>query len=454
MRARTINSTILRLRKVTNSLSAKFLCGALIASLLFASCKKDTSDIGLPLLGDQLEGIFTDTMTVITHTKKNKPLKTGLPAAILCGNYYDPIFGTTSASFYAELAPQNIGTTVTFGATPVIDSVVLSLTYKSYYGNPAPLNFKVFQVTDTINKGTLYYSTSVKPYNSIFPLANVILEPNTVDSVHADGKTYGPQLRIHLDKTLLSGLVNTSSGIYNSTDAFRAVFPGIYVAAYQTNFSGARAIYSFNQSDPHSKLTVYYHDQAVFPVVPETFDFQMTATTGRFNHFDHDYTSAPNIQTQIADTDINQESVVYAQGLAGLQVKLQFPYLNQLKKDGKVAINEAEIIVKADPSTMDSYLSAPTSMVLVALDDTDGYLLTPDLQEGGTYAGGTYDATRHEYRFNIARYLQGVLTGAITDHGLMIIPSNGAIFANRVVLGGGAVNSPYRMRLKLTYTKL
>ena len=446
----TIKNVILRLRKVNHSLSAKFLSGVLLLSLFFSSCKKENTDIGLNQLGDQLKGVFTDTMTVITHTKLMKPLKTGLPAYLMCGDYFDPVFGSTQASFYSEIYPRAFGSSVDFG-TPQIDSVVLSLVYKGYYGRPAPLHFKVYEVSDTITNGISYYSTSVKPYNSAFPLADVILEPNTLDSVHADGQTYAPQLRIKLDKNLLSGLAVNS--LYTSWTSFRSVFNGIYVEATATGLSGNRAIYSFVPGDAHTKVTLYYHN--LQDGIAYTFDYLLGGNTGRFNHFNHDYsTAAPSILTQVNDTDINQESTLYIQGLGGLQTKLYIPHLFDLQKNGPVAINKAEIVLKADPNTLDDYYLTPTQLVMVALDDTDGYLTTSDLLEGNAYGGGTYDATNKEYHFNIARYLQQVLYGSTTFRGLMIIPQGGAVLPNRVVLGGGSVSSPYRIKLNLTYTKL
>ena len=137
MRARTINSTVLRLRKVMGSLSAKFLSGVLAVTVLLPSCKKDTSDVGLDLLqGDQLQGIFTDTMTIVSHTLKVDSVKTSKTASIICGNYYDPVFGVTNSSFYSEVIPEKTGSAVVFPSGCQIDSVVLSLAFKSYYGRP------------------------------------------------------------------------------------------------------------------------------------------------------------------------------------------------------------------------------------------------------------------------------------------------------------------------------
>jgi hypothetical protein len=435
-------------------LSAKFLSGVLTVpvalALLFTGCKKEPSDVGLGLLqGDQLEGTFTDTLTVVTHTLREDSVKSSKTATVLCGNYYDPLFGLTRSSFYTELYPEKTGSSVDFGTGSQIDSIVLSLAYKGYYGNPDPLNFKVYQVTQRMYADSIYNSDTALAYNTIFPLADVTVEPNTVDSVYADGVMNPPQLRIRLDKVLLSGLMTNS--LYSTLDNFLNTFSGIYVAAYQTSLSGSRAVYSFVPGDVHSKMTMYYHDvsNAAFK-----FTYNMGGSSQRFNHFDHDYTLAPSITAQVNSPSLLQEDLVYLQGLAGLRVKLTLPYLQSLKAGGPIAINKAELVVKADPSALDSHFPPPTQLVIVGLDSNGTYTTTPDLLEGSTYSGGTWDATNKEYRFNIGRYLQNVLSGNITDRGLMLIVTGSAIFANRIVLGGGGPNSPYRMKLNITYTKL
>lgn len=443
----TINVEFIRLRKVINSLSAKFLSGLLIAAILLPSCKKDTTDIGFDLpAGHQLTGMYTEALYVRTHTKRVDSLKTNLNSVLMCGNYYDPHVGVTSASFYAEAIPT-VGT-VNFGTLPKIDSVVLSLVYKGFFGDPAPLRFKVYQVVERLYRDSTYYSFEHKRID-VAPLADVTLEPNTIDSVHADGTTYGPQLRIKLDTAMLRGFLRASN--YTTQSVWENYFSGIFVQALQTNLSGNRAIYSFDPNSAHTKITMYYKNST--DTLTNSY-LLGGALPGRFNHFDHDYSTAPNIQNQLASNDTVNEDFVYVQGLAGLETKIYLPDLFTLTQDGDVAINKAELEVRVDPSTISSFFASPTQMVLVALDANEHYLTTPDLLEGTAYSGGTYDAVNKKYTFNIARYIQQVLSGKITDRGMMIVPQSSGVFANRAVLGGGKSTSPYRIRLKITYTKL
>jgi len=144
--------------------------------------------------------------------------------------------------------------------------------------------------------------------------------------------------------------------------------------------------------------------------------------------------------------------------MSGVKTKIEIPYLMNWNDSGKIAINKAELVIKVnqDPTyqmyELDTF-AAPAALFLFGIDDVGANLLLPDYYEGSNYFGGTYNATKKEYRFNIARYIQRVLNGKYNNNGLYLLVSSGAITANRVVIGGGKPNA-YKMKLNITYTKL
>jgi hypothetical protein len=46
------------------------------------------------------------------------------------------------------------------------------------------------------------------------------------------------------------------------------------------------------------------------------------------------------------------------------------------------------------------------------------------------------------------------LDGKRKNNGIYILASNGAGYANRVIIGGGSASSAKQMKLNITYTKL
>jgi hypothetical protein len=431
-----------------------FLTIAISATILFsASCKKDKNDIGLNLVeDDQLNAAFTDSITLITRTIAYDSVKTSIPSSLICGNFTDSYFGSTTASFFTEVFPNVYN--ITFGTNPVIDSCVLSLVYKGFYGTPAPINFKVHQLTERIYKDTIYYSNQTKTFNST-PIADFTTEPNTEDSVNVGGTNRAPQLRLKITNTaFLSSLLNSAN--YTNQETFLTFMNGLYITANGTPLSSSRCAYYFNSSDAYTRLTLYYKNDEN-GTTQQSFVYNMGGNTARFNQFLHNYNAAPQITTQTAfdDTVSTQNfDFIYLQGLGGLKAKINMPNLKSYFANKNVFINKAELVIKADQSTINSFFSVPASIAVVGIDSEGVETIIPDQLLGSSYYGGQYDASKKQYVFNIARYIQQVLTGDITDRGLYIVPIGGAVFGNRVVLGGGSNPTALKMRLKITYTKI
>ena len=104
-------------------------------SICFTSCD-ESSVVGLDVQPehDLLNVGYQDTTTIFTRTVKGDSLITDeslITTGIgLIGKYIDPVFGTSTASMYTQVRlPSNL-TSISFGTSPVCDSVILSLVYE------------------------------------------------------------------------------------------------------------------------------------------------------------------------------------------------------------------------------------------------------------------------------------------------------------------------------------
>jgi hypothetical protein len=86
---------------------------------------------------------------------------------------------------------------------------------------------------------------------------------------------------------------------------------------------------------------------------------------------------------------------------------------------------------------------------LVEKGDDGQYAAIPDFDLGDNYFNGNYNPTNKTYAFNLALYLQEILSGKRTQKGLYLVPTASAIGANRVVLKGSNF-----IKLNVTYTKI
>lgn len=113
------------MKQMKHNLSKLFTLGLVIS--LFFACEKEFSEIGSGIVGDPNIEIKYQVYPTKTYNKRIAPFQSnGLPKNFL-GYYNDPLFGSTSVHFLAQLTPKNYN--VSFGDNPVLDSVVLTIPY-------------------------------------------------------------------------------------------------------------------------------------------------------------------------------------------------------------------------------------------------------------------------------------------------------------------------------------
>jgi Domain of unknown function (DUF4270) len=438
----------------------------LFFSIVVVSCKKKMpEDIGLPLLPgeDILNAAFTDTSTIIAHTVRDDSLRTNFAPVMLLGNANDPVFGITKSSIFTQLSLSTA--TTGFGKNPQLDSVVLSLVYNGgqFYGSLYHQKFKVYALNEPLLIDSSYYSNRMLQYSRELGSAYLVPKPNPAkDSVMIDSVKYPPQLRITLDRNFFQGFLNDTS-FYSSNTDFQKFFKGIYISSSSGSPVGQGAILYMNLLHSYSRLTLFYHNT----LDTSSYYFGVyNSACAYFTHFEHDYTSSPEITSQLSTNHAVPQEKVFIQPMAGLRTRITIPYLNTLFHGQKVVINKAELILPVDPASFSGADSiyAPIARLIINCPDSLKYSNVPDdFFEGLNYFGGDYLSATKEYRFNIARYVQQVLNGKIENQPLFINCYNvrvGYSFsdtprrttANRVVLQGGKKSNLSRMRLKISYT--
>ncbi len=442
-----------------------FLILLVSISISITSCD-ESSVVGLDVqpANDLLGVDYQDTTTLITKTVSVDSLRTDetliITADALLGIYQDPVFGKATASLYTQLRlPTN---NPVFGASPLIDSVVLSLVYDpAYYGKKQRVEQKVnvYQVLEDIKGENSYYSNNTLTVNALDLANNYGFIPEPSKSVTILNELLKPQLRIPLDtsfgQTILSS--QTTANLASNT-AFQSFLKGLYITTKDSPIliPGEGNILHFKMADAQTKVTLYYHN-----ATDDSLKYDLgLGSVARFSHFTHDYVPGidANLDAQLSTSPPPpaQNEVVFIQSMAGVKTTIELPYLMNWVNAGDIAINKAELVIKVDPTStymLDTF-AAPVKLVLFGINDDGSNYVLPDANEGDNYFGGTYNSTTHEYRFNIARYIQQVLTGKRKNNGLHLLAGSGAINANRVVIGGGASTSAYRMKLNIGYTKL
>ena len=469
---------------LSRAIGTKFFLFLSLGAILSLTSCDESSVVGLDVQpsNDLLHVGWKDTTTLYTQTVKEDSLRTDellIGSGIgLIGKFFDPVFGISNASMYTQLRiPTDITSTSNFGVNPVCDSIVLSLVYEplTYGTRPRKAQtLNVYELLGDLSKSSTYYSGNTISKSSLdlteFHAGHVFI-PRPLDSVN---NIYGPsqepklrpQIRARMDKNLGQLILNNgaagSSSLNLSDEAhFQSFFKGLYITTENT--STLTSPYDGNIMRFYmglSNLIIYYHHDSPAPDTALSYTISL-GSVARFNHFSHDYSAAnPLLNLQLSSTPPApaSNSVNFIQSMSGVKTKVTFPYIKNWADSGKIAINKAELVIHADTTIPPAYntdsLAAPIALIVFGIED-DGVspFLIPDAFEGGTYFGGTYDAVHRQYTFNIGRYIQQILDGKRQNNGLYILASNGAAYANRVMIGGGAPG-PKQMKLNITYTKL
>ena len=418
------------------SLRNKFLRPGLfiIACTTIFSCK-DPDVVGLDVQppGDKINLVYTDTALVRAYTVREDSLRTDEVSLYLLGSYTDSAFGRTDAGIFAQaLLPS---ANVNLGMGLILDSLVLTLAYNGYYADTFPAQaFHVYRLTEDMHLDSGYFSNKTFQYDPV-EVGSVTLNPAPGDTV----------LRIPLDTALGNELLQMAADSQLTTNSnFLTLFKGLYIKA-DPLFSGG-GIFYFNLLSSQSGLRLYYQNATADS---QSFNFVFSSGSARMTHFVHDYSTA-TFNQQLVDSTY-ADSLVYVQSMAGVKTKIRFPNLKNFMADGIIAVNKAELEITVIDNS-DNRLAVPPKLLVLGINAEGNPVFLPDQLETSSYYGGSFDGTNRKYKFNIARYVQNVLTGTSEDYGLYLAVSGGAVQATRAILGG-ATHPLYRMKLNLYYTK-
>jgi hypothetical protein len=422
--------------------------------LLFTSCKKEGNLGGDILPSDEVINLnATDSTSLLTYTVKEDSIRSDEAPTIQIGSIDDAVVGKTTAGLYAQFVIPNNLNNIDFGSGALLDSAVLCLSYAyDFYGDTTTQQtFNVYQMTQDIYYDSAYYSNSASQY---YPTAvgtkSFSPRPRTQTVVGAD--TTAPHLRIPIDAGFAQQIFSQSGGANLASSAsFVQYMKGLYIAS--ENLSGTGALIHFNPLDSLTKFVFYYHNS----VGPSSFSFVINSTAAYYSHFTHDYSFVnSDLAAQLSNPGVNTTNEVFIQAGAVLKVKIDFPFLDDWKNlPYKIAINKAELVVKADPSFASANFPIDKELYLVSVDTSGLSYLLPDMFENTVYYGGSVNTVTNEYRINIARYFQRLLNGEETHtKGLFLKEFSPILEGRRAVLGSSNVNSGYRMYLHLVYTRI
>lgn len=407
----------------------------------------------------------------------------------------DPEFGSTNANIYFDISPSTASYPFYNKDSVTVDSVVLSLSYQRAYGDTmSMLDIQVSEIDQNggFNDTTIYkYTHSPVFQTSGSPLGSKSFVVNTLnDSIahirRRDTTKIVSVLRIPLNNSFANRFIDTTlmanSG-YRDNKAFTNLFKGFAIKADPAT---GNALTYFNINDASkTNLTIYYRVQK---------NGQIDTTSAIFSHF----TAPPNFAlsrdpanfrlgianivkrtpggeyaSYVTNGD-SEDDKLFIQSAPGSYATIRIPGLDTLSNN---IIHRAELIITRIPTPGENTFIPPVQLLLDRLSpnkDT-AYIFDKDLvtSSGLNFEifGGTLKS--NTYRFNITRYVQGIVTKNERNDILRLhaplrttlyfpgttnsvsVPVLFEIANGRVVLAGGNYTNPaIQTKLRVVYSKI
>lgn len=411
----------------------------------------------------------------------------------------DPVFGKTEGRIFVQLKPGVYGEYPFIRKDSVtIDSVVLVLSYVETYGDTdLQQSVRVYEVNQSsdfrvdsnylIRKENFTYNTAF-PLND--PFTSSFFTPRTLnDSIKVFRDTTANQLRIRLDTNFARRIFN-----YDTTDAFKSdsIFNTRFKGFAIRNEGPGNAIMGFNLNSVNTKLAFYYNcpkkggggrDTAV------TYFF-VTENSATASYISRDYSGMPFVATL---HDNVPDDVVYLQNSPGTFSTIRIPALPGLSNR---VVHKAELVAESIFDNSNEKFGVPDLLFVDFYDSVAQTYATSlyDFYLNSTTGGFNYTSYGcypkdsldnlgrkiKEWRFDMSRYVQGIVTGrekyyplriyapfsstfqySVYNPGSNILLTrqktravfNGAVARGRVMLNNNPA-SPTRMRLRIVYSKL
>lgn len=438
----------------------------------FQGCN-ETNELGKELLPttdilNVKNSLLKDKISTFTH--KDGPIRTDEGERSLLGSFNDSIFGNTTADFAAQFRissfPKFLGT------NRVVDSISLYVYYRAIYGDTVTKQrLKVYELKDqliadtTSSKGgsndyPYYQDVNLKSMAFTKLLGQREFIPKVaIDSVYKD--TVYQALKIPLDLSLGTKLLNANASEMVNNDVFLQFFKGLYIESEKISGKGGSIISldAPSSNNYQAVLVLFYSNDSIKAIADTTkksiaVPYEITSNSARVNRITHDY-SGTTFYSKL-NTVLNPDSLIYIQTTGGLKSKIFIPELTGWKDSVNIAINKAELVFQIDTvaSVVKKY-QPPTQLLFLYLDETNQQLLPVDYSFSPSFYGGFLNKTNWTYTFNITQHMQKIASKDENvrkpNLGFELTTFNKNSEASRVVLKGS--KSKTGVKLVITYTK-
>ena len=404
----------------------KLVIIGLCSLIALFSCKKDEANIGANILDNpnEISAEIVDSFYVTTYSNIEDSVITSGRSSIMLGSINSNELGIAKSSLFTSLVPDSLDR-VFPSSDFQIDSFYIQLHITDVYGKNINQEFEVFKINEAVNEDSTYYN---------FDSLNVGEKLGSFVLNIEDSGVY----EFNLDSSAASHLLSDLNSDYESNDAFKTFFGGIYISPSTNTSLDEGAIYELNKTGISLHLSF-----STTNGMDDEYDTDLTYTVedeqNIFARFNHDFTNA-EVNTVFTDSTLGQEAF-YVQGLSGAYGKIEFPTLQQWFDNDSMnylITNFEFTIYVIDNSTF----TLPEQLVLT-------YTSSIGIR---TYKTGTLNSEENSYPFEIsnAEINTALENGTINQLDFEISHPFPGSNPEQVKILGGDSNSPPSLKISFT----
>lgn len=371
--------------------------------------------------------ILTDTCTVSLSTVLSDSLATSGDTICQIGHRKDELWGDITASFYAEY--QVASATFDESINYQFDSLTIRLfTSGDYLGDTlSTQQIRMYPLTENIqlDDNNYLYNTSQISYDKQNLLASFSFQPTPGQR----SKELEVRLSDEWGKKWFDLLLE-GNRVMDSQNFFQNYFKGI---AFIPNVND-QCVNGFQVNDSSLCLTLYYH--SLTEIITESKLVFETSSSLTFNKIAQDRKNTPIEKMQSGDDNLfpstKSNHQAYLQGMTGMYISIDFPYLNNLCTEGDLVTVESAILrLYPVKGTYGGMCPLPKSITLYTADKNNvTQSVITDLTGNSVQTGNlVIDEMAYEetyYSFDLTSFLQTNLgtTGYNRQKLQLFLPDN------------------------------
>ncbi len=394
------------------------------AAFVFYGCNELPTEIGADFFNEgSFNFSYVDSMTIRLSTMVIDSMPTHDIDRVLIGHHNDEKLGNINAEGYYQFGLNNPFSLTKASVSYDYLAVALSYDGYHYYDTSSLHRFNVYRVTETMELNNEYLFNTSRFAHGKVSLGTLIFYPHPTSSDAVEIK-----LSDQLGREIFNMITDEDTEVSTNAD-FLKYLKGLIIAS-DTAINGS--ILGFTTTP---QLRLYYADKSQVPPVQGYLSFEVLTTQGNI-HFSsiHSDRSRTKLNKLVARenslSSIETDGQSYLQAGIGLCMRVEFPYLKDLRQFNNVFTSQALLEIRPVEKSFDTSTPLPDSLLVYKVDKEN--TVYGQLTSSGTLVPDLYLGRDTHYSVDVTEFVTEQLSLEENNENGLMIALDDAKFRSRM----------------------